>query len=1344
MKLSLPKQRGKRLIRALCAALAWCWLLPEARADVQISELLADNENGLADENGTRQDWIELYNSGDAAVNLDGWWLTDKASNLTQWRIPNVSIAAKGMLLVWASGKNRVNPAAPLHANFSLSKDGEYLGLYKPNPTNGLPVLADEYAPKFPALPSDVSYGRMFAQTSTTFVASGEIGKWRVLTTAEGQNFYTNSNYAAGHLGHGLTAGWNVSPAFNDSTWTNGATGIGYDTTGGFAPWIGSSPSGNCQPKLHNLNTSLCFRRLFYVPAPSNSVSMKLRMKYEDGFVAFINGTEVGRANCSNVLAYNTAANTALSETIVNSWTEFAFTNRLLVAGTNLLAIQGLNVTTYSSDFLLLPEIVGLAPGFTSTPVYFSTPTPGAQNNAGSSGPLLAGASPEDPDVPRPLGNASSPPLTVTVKVIKTKYNISAVRAYHRTMYNAESAAVVMLDNGVAPDAVTNDGIYSAILQTTNVLAGQMFRWRFEAQDVSNTVTKLPAYIDPLDSSQYFGTVAADPTTATSQLPVLEWFVQGSPANGPTAAAFRGSCYCLSNFYDNVGHEIHGQSTSGFGKKSYDFDFTDEDRFLWKDGERRVKDLNLLSNYADKTKTRNSFSHWVGMMAGTPYHYAFPVRVHLNGVFHGLLDMVENGGDRMLERNGLDPDGAFYKIYDPAIVFNAEKKTRKYEGVDDLIALTNGLATGKALATKQIYAYDNVDVAACVDYMVVRALNSDNDHGHKNYFLYRDSNVTREWRMVVWDVDLSQGHVWNSAENYFDDDLITNVTFGAGVSTPVYSIVWNAPEMKQMFVRRMRTLMDTLLQPPGTANGLFETQMRQIAATVDPDPADPSPWTDGDLDAARWGIDYRFLQNRPREEVERVIADYFAPRRSFLFNKGTGRPSFNGVNVPDAPQTNQAGMVVIDALDFLPAGNTQSNEYVILRNTTGLAVDISGWKLKGEISHTFKGGTVIPAGAGTAAANYVGLLHVVKDALSFRARTVGPTGGQRRFVQGNYSGQLSARGGTVRLHDAADLLVATTNYAGAPLPTQQSLRIAEIQYHPADPSPSESADLIGVTDDDFEYVELMNIGGSALTLTGAYFSQGLGYTFPTSSLAGGSRLVLAKNLAAFARRYPSVSAPVFGPYEGALDNSGERLELTDPCGENILDFEYKDGWYPASDGSGHSLVLRDTATDTGDFGNAVKWGLSRVPQGSPGAADVGLSQAYYGWDNFHFTESQRQKGGVGSPFADPDGDGRLNWVEYALGSDPWVADAEAVGFAFVPSGESRFAALSFRRPADALDVRYDLLATDDLAGAVWSVVGSAVHQATPLSGEREQVLLREQSEATAAKRFFRLRLTLDE
>jgi hypothetical protein len=96
-----------------------------ARADVIISEFLANNNTGLADEDGERGDWIELYNDGASVVNLNGWRLTDELGNLTKWTLPAVMLEPKGFLIVFASNKDRTNPAGVLHTNFKLSASGD-------------------------------------------------------------------------------------------------------------------------------------------------------------------------------------------------------------------------------------------------------------------------------------------------------------------------------------------------------------------------------------------------------------------------------------------------------------------------------------------------------------------------------------------------------------------------------------------------------------------------------------------------------------------------------------------------------------------------------------------------------------------------------------------------------------------------------------------------------------------------------------------------------------------------------------------------------------------------------------------------------------------------------------------------------------------------------------------------------------------------------------------------------------------------------------------------------------------------------------------------------------------
>ncbi|MGV3773611.1 MAG: lamin tail domain-containing protein [Verrucomicrobiales bacterium] len=139
-------------------AAGWSYTLQEAAEipPIQISEFLASNQRGLRDKDGETSDWIELYNPTDDEVTLTDWFLTDTAAKLTLWRFPEVTIKGRGYLVVFASEKNLVDPAGQLHTNFKLSDGGEYLALVSPQ-TN----VVSAFAPSFPKQTSDVSYGRI-------------------------------------------------------------------------------------------------------------------------------------------------------------------------------------------------------------------------------------------------------------------------------------------------------------------------------------------------------------------------------------------------------------------------------------------------------------------------------------------------------------------------------------------------------------------------------------------------------------------------------------------------------------------------------------------------------------------------------------------------------------------------------------------------------------------------------------------------------------------------------------------------------------------------------------------------------------------------------------------------------------------------------------------------------------------------------------------------------------------------------------------------------------------------------------------------------------------------------
>jgi hypothetical protein len=734
-----------------------------------------------------------------------------------------------------------------------------------------------------------------------------------------------------------------------------------------------------------------------------------------------------------------------------------------------------------------------------------------------------------------------------------------------------------------------------------------MVRYFVYATDTLTNGTRHPAFLDPVDSPQYQGTVVFDPSL-TNPLPVLHWFIQ-NPSTADNDTGTQCSIYFNGQFRDNAHADLHGQSARGFPKKSYDIKLAKGDDILWDPDEVPIDSINLLSTWADKAHMRNMLAYDSYRDADCPHHYAFAVRVQTNGGFFSVANWVENGDNRYLERLGLDPSGALYKMYntfqslsDANIGINtgAEKKTRKNEGNADLVALFNGLSlSGQPLIN---FIFDNVDVPEVVNFLAGHVLQNDEDCCHKNYYFYRDTLGNQEWQMLPWDVDLSFGHTWRDDANnfcaatapatprcyYYDPRIYatncySQTTLGIGANNKLPQQLLNVPWIYQMYLRRVRTITDEQLQSPETHPYRlhYESKVSQLAAQLAPDAA---------LDFAKWVVPNPTVFG-PTQSLATAVQDldvyYFPPRRRWIYttlSHTNGGPYL-------APQPAEA-VVLIGDMDFNPTSGNQAQEYIQLVNTNAYPVDLSGWRLAGAVDYTFRGGVVLPTN---------GVLYVSPDVNAFRARTTGPRGNRGLFVQGNYRGQLSARGETVQLVDKGGRVVHTTNYPPAPSLAQQYLRVTEIMYHPA-PSPPGLA----TNAEEFEYVELKNIGPVPLDLLGARFTNGIQYRFTAASavtnLGPGESVLLAHNLAAFTSRYGS-GPRVAGAYAGYLDNSGENLRLEDAAGEKILDFDYDNNWYPITDGLGFSLVIVDEAAPWDTWGLKASWRPSGQVRGSPGTND---------------------------------------------------------------------------------------------------------------------------------------------
>ena len=86
---------------------------------ITITEVMSSQDTLIADENGQFNDYIELYNGGETAVELTGWWLSDDENVPNKWVCPE-TVLEPGEYLLLFSGTG---------PDFNLSADGETVRL---------------------------------------------------------------------------------------------------------------------------------------------------------------------------------------------------------------------------------------------------------------------------------------------------------------------------------------------------------------------------------------------------------------------------------------------------------------------------------------------------------------------------------------------------------------------------------------------------------------------------------------------------------------------------------------------------------------------------------------------------------------------------------------------------------------------------------------------------------------------------------------------------------------------------------------------------------------------------------------------------------------------------------------------------------------------------------------------------------------------------------------------------------------------------------------------------------------------------------------------------------------
>jgi hypothetical protein len=358
MRIPNPIQTSARSIYAASLAL-WLFVC-NSHAQFEISEFLASNSGALlADEDAQPSDWIEIQNVGNAAASIAGYHLSDDPTDLGKWAFPDQSIAPGAYLLVFASGKNRAIAGSELHTNFGLNTGGEYLALVAPDGE----TVVSSFSPESPVQYSDISYG---------LGSGGTLSGATLIATGAPVTYHVPSE--------DIGSAWQ-SPGFDDSSWTAAHTGLGW----GYSSAVGDdiAADGDLNTDMRGLNSSIYIRIPFEITEPAEVVTLTLKMKMDDGFAAYLNGLPVASSKAPAPLLFNSKSS-ASSEIRVGDPFEFFSLDFAgsLVAGENILAIHGLNDSVRSSDFLVIPELVGEIQDISAGPQpgYFEEPTPGAPN----------------------------------------------------------------------------------------------------------------------------------------------------------------------------------------------------------------------------------------------------------------------------------------------------------------------------------------------------------------------------------------------------------------------------------------------------------------------------------------------------------------------------------------------------------------------------------------------------------------------------------------------------------------------------------------------------------------------------------------------------------------------------------------------------------------------------------------------------------------------------------------------------------------------------------------------------------------------------------------------------
>ena len=1295
------------MIKVFLSSLIVCYLSFPASAAPVINEIHYNN-----DLNTICNEFVELHNPDSVEVDLSGWQLT----GAIEFTFPAGTVLPASGYLVIAEDPATMDSEFGVTAlgpySGRLNSEGESLELLD---VSRAEVDVVDYGVGFPWPSLAVGEGSSMELINPTL--DNDLGSsWRssgagsesevVVLVEPGSDWrYRKGLSEASDPIHA----WTENGFIEDATWLDGQAPFGRNE-----PLVETAITDNLQ------NYSTLFLRKEFTFDGVAQPALILRTLYDDGVIIWLNGTEIYRSDSVDpgIIDYrgndeNNADEPTHGTAIVSDeqdgYEEYLIedTAALLQAGTNVLAVQLFNDSIGSSDILIDAVLETVPPFYDQGP-----PTPGERNGA------FAEATP--PNIRQvehfPESPTSLDEVTISAKItdpdgvagVVLSYQIVEPGTYIRKSDPEYEQGWIELPMVEAE----NDDIYSVTLPATE--HRHLVRYRITSVDQNGTSVRAPFLDDTQPNFAYFvydgipdwtganepgvDDPATFPSELMSQLPTYHLIADATDVSNSQYNAsfndrrFLGSLVYDGEVYDHIEFEVGGRgSTYLSGKNKWRIYFNPSRELEVRDnyGKKFGESWNKLSMNACSSPRAAGNRGMAGLDEALSYRVhqltgsLSPNTSHLHfrviddavetsptdqyaGDLWGLYLAIEEIDGGLLDERALTA-GNIYRIEDSSREYQAKDQPSNGSDWSTFVSQSNGVNT-------EAWWRANFDLERYYSFRASnRAIGNVDIRFAGNHYFYHGRNADgtqSRWAPIPWDCDMmfiSMGHQ-------------------SGTIRQRNCLAHSAIEIE--FQNRCREVLDLLLDDSSLDGGQIGQLIDEYAEIVSP-AGQALTWAG--LDRFRWNF------NPLTNTNDRAIFDHFGNFHLTPYTESRIGGTWTRT---------------LDSADF------EGSRKYLLDYMTDVDPDPASWSInsgdqRGYGYNFLTSEAENPGVPNTPVISYTGAEGFPANELGFQSTPFSDPQGSGTFAAIQWRiGEISAIPGEPNVYEieenwtspvvtSFDLSIAPPASAvvpgriyrarvrhqdtsghwshwSAPLEfiagvsdvteLRQNLVMSEIMYNPA-------------TGQEHEYIELHNIGESALDLTDVGFTDGIGFDFPEGTmLDAGGYLLVVKDLDAFAAQYGN-GLPVAGAYglsdSASLSNGGESLTLA--LGASVIhEFEYNDKapWPVAADGGGSALALYHTSNN-GDadplgHGVAANWRQGAIG-GTPGVAEASSSFA-------------------GDPNADEDADGLSAFFEYALGS----SDSEAGPAALVIAFDGSQMSLTFPRNPLANDVRYSVEVSSDL------------------------------------------------